>query len=450
MFFPVAGSRGAVPRASAPLVRGVLVFVMLVAPLGCEGEIVTTTDDAPAGEPGAAVDEAGGAAGTGGQGGKPWGGAGGGGGRGGSGGVGAAGQAGAGGRPATTPASGGAAGSVQEPDNAGGGAGTSAPDLDDQDEAARVVPVFVAIGAGRRIAVSCDDGRSWFDAQEGGAGDEHHSDGVPQGLAAGNNRFVAAFGWGAKGRVLTSADAVAWKEVATNTEGYAGAGFDGTAFLTVDSRRPMRSADGVTWESVAMPPWTVHVRRIVGLPAPAGRGDVFIVGYAGAGGSAEERQLARSDNGGASWAVTNLPDCVFAQQREGGLACNGSTCVAVGRDGKTCRSVDRGRSWRSSGATGSDARSLLWTGNAFVVYEGDRMHESADGLTWAEKRLEGGEGKVDRVVRAPDGTFVAVAADGTRFFRSTDGRAWIRANGPEGRWLRHLSFGLVRPSTRCP
>ncbi|MCG5052128.1 MAG: hypothetical protein KA712_04130 [Myxococcales bacterium] len=312
------------------------------------------------------------------------------------------------------------------------------------------VPMFVAVGHGRRIAFSCDDGRTWRDARKSNGTEGEESSGAAQGLAYGNGVFVAVFGWGGSGALERSDSGRSWQEVRTNGSGFGGVGFLGARFFAMDGGKGIVSSDGAAWSEAGSPGVDSHVRRVSGARLGASALG-FVTGYEGTGDSRSgRRRLAVSADQGGTWKAVDVGDCVMSHQRRGGVACGAELCVSVSAQGNHCRSQDAGQSWTFAGSVGGGVEGFLWTGREFAAFDGGRGFFSDDGKTWRAQALSGSDNQIEVVARAASGTYAGLAKNGDAFHRSEDGRTWTRADGPSGSVFRHVVFGYGKRGGDCP
>lgn len=310
------------------------------------------------------------------------------------------------------------------------------------------VPMFVAQAAGKRTAASCNEGRSWSVHDPGGGSTSDHSAGAAQGLAYGNGRFVAAFGWGEDGSLRTTDKPVDWAHAHSNQAGFAGVAWLGDKFVAVDGKRVLSSADGSHWQAGTFVNLQAHARRITGLRTSSGWVAV-ITAYAAVGDSGDARQLAISHDRGASWKTIAIGDCVRAQQFSGGVAFGQGVMVSVGSNGNACRSTDNGHTWQAAQNVGGGVGSVIWDGQRFYAVGGSRAFVSPDGAQWRTLDLQG-DVAIHLVARSALGTYAGVSKDGSRYFRSLDGQAWQPVAGPKGTAFRHMTFGYGKRTSACP
>jgi hypothetical protein len=329
--------------------------------------------------------------------------------------------------------------------------------------------VFVLQGDRGRLAVSCDDGRTWpVDASDDDTfrcfvdGDCDHDPGAGRGITFGDDAFVATFGWGFPGSIrrLGSGEAVFSEVLGGHT--FAGVFYDDGVFLAAE-RPPYRSTDGgATFGAagdVQSAQW--NTRRTGG-----GEG-LFLVAF-----DSGASDLNVSDDGGVTFRrPTTWPAaCGRSLQWEGGLAVQGGVALVVGGDGVACRSTDSGDTWVEVQLGGSVSGRLVVTGTAFETWGevgGQPVRfRSSDGAAWTTDPLTvnlaaGGTASgptVGAVARGPNGTYVAVNGgwdqwyERQRFYRSTDGVTWDELAAGAftgGHPVRFAAAGAVDVGT-CP
>lgn len=319
--------------------------------------------------------------------------------------------------------------------------------------------VFVLSGHMGRTAVSCDDGRSWIHDRSyddsvrcftDGFDCDHHP-GSSKGVTFGRGWFHATWGWGPPGSVRRSRDGVDWEPVLEDTT------FGGIAFgqdrVLVGSRAPRWSGDdGETWNDSGDTNFSVwNVRRTGWVPYGGGR---FVLVGADGG---EIDVVLSSDGGETWWHPTSIPaGCGAAIQNEGGIVEGDGVILIVGGDGVACRSTDGGDTWTSATIGGDIGSHVVWTGEAFMVWQRGVAWSSEDGATWSSADTTPGDLQIGPVEVSPAGTFVAVRGgwqewyDRQRFYRSTDGVVWeeLGAGSYTGSHpVRDITFGYL---DACP
>ena len=330
------------------------------------------------------------------------------------------------------------------------------PDGGPADMGSGLSPVFVAVGDGGWTATSCDLGRSWEVQQQSEERGDHSEWTSFGGVAYGNETFVSAFGWGAVGHVMVSADGGRGWDLAEGDfaadealrSGAAGVVHDGREFVLFIRGR-WRSTDGVTWERTerALPPGTHQVRQVRGFAD-----EQLIVLSAETQREGSGRPVGNfvvvSEDGGETWSEGAGYDsaCSHPIQHRGDIEVRGDT-VLVGA-GSLCRSTDRGVTWAAGPSpTGSDISDLYRDEDAFylVARGSSELHRSVDGDAWEAT------GAFDAdAARAAYGASTHVIVgyrDGARVFLYSDDGAEFTEGAAEDPFestpIRDLAFGYA-------
>ena len=300
-------------------------------------------------------------------------------------------------------------------------------------------PVFVAIGDGGWIATSCDLGRSWStQALSGTTGDLTHSPWAAfGGVAFAGGRFVAGFGWGQPGALLSSGDGRSFMRLgdgAFSGPGVSGYGqvtaavaHNGRDFLVYNSRFSMgKSSDGLRFQKVdpTLPSTAEQIRQLRGFPS--GLVVAAVENQSGSGRPAG-RFVLPSEDGGDSWYEgTGLDsDCTDRIQIQGGDIEYAAGVLMVAAE-TMCRSIDRGRTWQALGSpVGDRVRDVFHDGTRFLAVAGSRLFESGSGERWSELASVGSG---LRFAEAARGVIVVVNDRGTAFYYSHDGRSFQSAS----------------------
>ena len=216
------------------------------------------------------------------------------------------------------------------------------------------------------------------------------SDNIINGIAYGNNKFVAV---GAKGKMAHSTNGTEWTAVASGTVGGSGffsstaiygIAYGGGKWVAGGENGKMAQWNGTdeTWTVIANNTFAASFIRGIAY----GNGKWVAVG--------DEGKIAHWDGSGSWQAVT--PGLETGQSQFTGniygIAWNGSKFVAVGAGGRMATSTD-GATWAPITAAQStfideysepyDIRGIAWGGNKFIaVGRYGRMAYSDNGTAW--------------------------------------------------------------------
>lgn len=266
------------------------------------------------------------------------------------------------------------------------------------------------------------------------------SSAVMYGIAYGNGKYVAT---GAGGAILTSTDGVSWTSVGSfnpNKGEIRSVIYDGTQFVLVGSPavfsypqttapRIAVSTDGVTWTDKT---WAYGYETL--LTDVALGGDRLTA--VGANGT-----IITSTDGGSTWTSE-------AQQNNNatyiteffGLAANGATRVAVGRNSAYHGVIitNTGSGWTPvlSDMTDAYPRDVVWNGSKFVAIgsvnsaqnSGAAAMISTDGQTWTRYLIDNiPAGYILKAITWSGSKFYAAGGNGGNggvVMSSTDGQTW--------------------------
>ena len=148
---------------------------------------------------------------------------------------------------------------------------------------------------------------------------------------------------------------------------YTGICYGAGRFCAVTSDISATTDDGIYWQKGAMP-------AVMGWGPIAHNGSIFC---AVAGGT--NKSATSSD--GLAWTEHTMA----AVGNWSGLAYGAGLFVAVAfSGGSACQSSPDGVTWTSRGISGSNYKSVVWTGEVFfaVPYGGSAAAVSSDGITW--------------------------------------------------------------------
>jgi len=339
---------------------------------------------------------------------------------------------------------------------------TSAPSSGDTPDAGVTpgqVPIFVAQGHMGRLTISCDLGNTWVAntsaddnsrCWEPSSVDCDHNSVAGRGLAYGKGYFVATWGWGQPGRVQRSSNGVDWETVNMGNT-FADVAYGGGVFMAND-HQPMVSTDALNWSDATdtdSSAW--NVRAIEYLDHGTGR---FLITAE----SGDMRDIVFTTDDGVTWASATTRPAECGRYVTGIAYGNGVAVIASGA-GHICRSTDGGDTWTSVAVGGSLSSPPLWTGQAFMVWEGNELHQSADGVTWTAQNLVPSSVRIGSVARSDSGVFVAtnegwmVWYEEQKFYRSTDGVNWTTLPSTAyvgSHPINHIQFGHAEASAVCP
>jgi len=274
------------------------------------------------------------------------------------------------------------------------------------------------------------------------------------------NRFIAL---GYPGKTYASHDGSDWKKLPGSAYGIINSAvWDGGKYLAVGQECAIyTSVDGENWDGARGLTgsrlndivWTGSRYIAVGafgsgniLVSPDGsEWSVYNMESSGGG-------IADADFTGIAWngrkaAVVGYDGAIFtsgdgeawARQQSrtdsnlNGIAWNGKAFVAVGDDGTLISSED-GENWagRASG-TGADISGIVWDGEKFVAVGNGVILQSADGVKWTRKTVNGWLYDIEWNGRE-------LLAAGENVYVSADGVNWSEVKSP-GEILRTVEWG---------
>ena len=353
------------------------------------------------------------------------------------------------------------------------------------------VPAFVAVGHVGRTIMSCDDGLTWVENhsydldgdpyvcdeqsptrcwQDGQACsilngesceqlnpcDCDHHPGAAQGVAYGDEWFVATWGWGPPGSVRRSRDGINWELVVEGTT-FGGVAHSGGRFL-LGSREPILSADsGMSWEPGASADVMDNDQTIWNVRA-VGSADYEEGRFVLTARDGENVDVLLSSTGGESWWRPEAKPAACAQQTRG-ITYGAGTILIVDGSGAACSSTNGGESWTTAEIGGGVDSSPLWTGEQFMAWGGQTAYSSPDGVNWSAQPVEPSVQIGAAAIAPQTGTIVAVRGgwnvwyEDQEFYRSADGLSWetLDAGAYTGSHpIRAIAFGYVDPSDACP
>jgi hypothetical protein len=329
------------------------------------------------------------------------------------------------------------------------------------------VPVVVAQGKLGRIAVSCDDGRTFPLEHADDVGTARCWSGLPDaiecdhnkasslGLLQHNGYVFATFGWGYPGVVKRSRDAIAWEDV---LPGHTFAGLVAlNGSILGNDRAPWVSAqsgDLGSWHQggdVGSMVW--NVRRAVRVPAPSGAGtERLVVSLESAA-----TDIVLSDDTGATFRKAKSFPVECAKGVSTILAEN-SVVLMFQTNGGVCRSLDRGDTWTYVNIAPALTSHAIFADGMFRAWNGSTQYWSARGDTWQSQEGSPKTLQVGPVTRTASGTYIAVNDAWQKWYekqevyRSTDGNTWTQlAPGTiaPSHPLTHLWSGVVKRGVAC-
>jgi photosystem II stability/assembly factor-like uncharacterized protein len=334
-------------------------------------------------------------------------------------------------------------------------------------------PAFVAVGAGGRILLSRDDGRTWKQVFFGHPGSDHGT-WATSSVAYTDGVFAVSIGWTQPGTWLASEDGERWRHLTAGKTVLAPgkdpsvmptlmglAGGKG-AFVSAGYTEMAASPDlGQTFtkfnisQSFKNDPLgrklnTHHVRPIYCGDAS---GRFLAVGDDRTPENPRFGNLFASDDLGKTWKW--LETKLLDEQCRGRRGCetNGRLVVVVDALGANAFvSADAGDTWEGPFPTGIERVMLSVVGEEFWLVGPKAARASADGKTWRDLPAGIPAGKI---LASPGGTLVNVSPSRNTILRSEDGgRTWTEVHsftmetqyvhGSQG--LRDVAFGLIAPA----
>lgn len=299
--------------------------------------------------------------------------------------------------------------------------------------------VFMASGHVGRTVMSCDDGKSWInDRSDNDAtrcwvtGDPNylecdHTPTSGHGVDAGDGWFFANFGWGYNGSVRKTRDGVHWTTMRSDGWG-GGVAYAKHALLLLWGKWSSSFDLGETWAPVAQSPWA-------SLDHPVLRrvGDLFFV-------ASQTNGMRLSRDAGVTWETP----VGFQSEWGGYFAAGNGVLVSVGYKfpavsgdpyvGYSARSTDNGVTWTGQqmySAAGQTWDGLVFDGQKFLGWSGQKVYQSVDGQTWTVTPVVSDVHFSGAVSFNPEtGTFVLITGkwdsyyDKQRALRSSDGITW--------------------------
>lgn len=365
-----------------------------------------------------------------------------------------------------------------------GEAGTTAADTGAVDPDA--IPIFVAQGSMGRTVISCDDGQSWVANHSWDVDGNATMCGRPEpvrcwedtcsyqqdgqcidaqccndtadeskGVAFGDGRFAATWGWGMAGALGGSVDGVDWTFAPGGS--YGGIAY-GLGRFVAASREPVWSSDGVSWQPTDPADFQNEQGADLWSVRSFAYGDYQDGGRFVAVSTGEGHDILVSSDGQSWWRPSEIPsDCGTETFFYGSILGGNDVFVIVGQPGTACRSGDGGETWAMVSTGVSEILSHgVWTGSEFQYWGDDgTMTASTDGLEWITTPMTTPM-RIGPVARSDEGTYVAIDSvwsgyEAQQFWRSTDGLEWAPATGQAaGHPIFHIAFGRADASATCP
>jgi hypothetical protein len=245
-------------------------------------------------------------------------------------------------------------------------------------------PLWVAVGYGGR-RISSTDGLHWENDQhwsDSPIADDNALLGIAYGKpdSAKNARFIAVGGGPKVGRILTTEDGKAWRELPKRQERVESIAFGQGSFVALQGAQVFHSNDGEQFIAGAKLEWPgiVHARKAV-FGEGEGGGMFVIIGEIELPDEHERVSWRAATPDGESFSKTenHAPEA-----RD--LAFGAGHFVIVGPAGLIETSHD-GLTWqRCESDPTEDFQSVTWTGKRFIA-RGNATWTSSDGLTWSRE-----------------------------------------------------------------
>jgi hypothetical protein len=349
--------------------------------------------------------------------------------------------------------------------NAGGDGGVPTPNTNTDggppvSTEPKKADVFVAVGHMGRSVMSCDDGATWIHDQSEKDDARCWVDGDPNyvecdhtafsspagGVAFGDGRFYASYGWGYDGSVRRSSDGWHWETVKTDGWGGGVAFAKKTVFTLWEGQWFTSTDQGGTWTPVVY-----AGKDNLDHAFPRGVGDrLFALGRANGA-----VKGAISTDSGATWTTATG----LGQDTAKHIAEGNNVLVSIGDNGVSARSTDGGMTWASKQVVteGSWTTALVFDGTAFVAWAGSTKWSSPDGVTWSSAPVTGVPPWWSAAVsfNPKTKTYVAVLNawgnyyDKQKAYRSADGLTWTTLDAAHfkgGHPISNIVLGQVDPS----
>ncbi len=359
-----------------------------------------------------------------------------------------------------------------------------------------MVPVIIAQGLRGRTTISCDDGQTWiaerdFDkegndlvcgntqpvvcgvtsckrrtvngsCETSSPCDCLHDVGYGKGIAFGDGKILANFGWGGAGAILHSADGASWKTFLVFDAGYLYPNFIyGDGQFVHFSSQPRISTDGLQWRNGGFANFNGPGQS---WKSPRAFDYLDYFGSSRLIGAIDGDIIRVSEDGGATWlAPQKIPSgCANGIGDSQRILTGNNVAVIITTDGKSCRTGDGGRTWTlHSISTSSVTPYGIFNQGLFLAWgnSGGKVTRwsSADGMTWTATAMNTNT-TVGAVGKSPLGTLVTTNGLWTDyksqvFLRSTDGgltwNSLPSANYVKSHGIHRFGSGYIRENTLC-
>jgi hypothetical protein len=288
------------------------------------------------------------------------------------------------------------------------------------------LPQLVAVGDGGR-RISSRDGATWSHdvrwAEE--KGDLHD-------VVFAHGQFVAVGGGPTHGRIIASAEGIAWRDLAETPSRITAIAAGPMRLVVAQGDRLFFSRDDQRFEEGAKFPWRGKINA---------QHAVFGSGEGGARFLFAGEQMDEAGDAHHWRATTEDGEILVSAQLDSAavnaIASGGGHFVVVGPGGLIESSHD-GQHWtRRASAHHDDLTSIVWDGKQFVVTSATGTLFSEDGITWRDERfvlpcpLAWANHSLGALGFASDGTL--------RFSRNL--RDWIAPAIPAGPRLHAIASG---------
>lgn len=292
--------------------------------------------------------------------------------------------------------------------------------------------VIVAVGEAGTIVRSADGGVEWVEVRT-------EPDGVLHDVAWTGARFVAV---GQSGRILESADGLAWRDVSPDPfpDLYAVTARPGRVVAVGAGASIFTSPDGIAWSFVPLPEvadsWSL-------LHDVATDGTGFLA--VGTGGFTVESP------DGLAWRAVEMPGYdtwnAVTASAGGWVAINANGAARRGADGTWVFAPWPPNYWTwepTMDVVALPDGALLATGVPYPGYPAPPRRSTDGGLTWRSLDATGNDEGLSALVVRPGGDLLGVGPSG-RIARSEDGgRSWTDLVESSGIGFTDVAFGAGR------